>query len=137
MRHLPPRLFLDIPLLRLGGGGVAGGKNLPASSIQVQVRDAHARMGIQQGPLHCFKSRREGPGQRGGPVFSPRLLGTGCSEMRRQAKKQGVCACVCACVYVCVRTCVGKVSGTMGCQGQDVNRWGGLGIYLSRAGGSS
>lgn len=25
--------------------------------------------------------------------------------MRRQAKKQGMCACVCACICVCVRAC--------------------------------
>lgn len=74
VRHLPPRLFLDIPLLRLGGGGVAAGKKLPASSIQVQVRDAHARMGIQQGPLHCSREQTGGAGAEGAQCSLPGCL---------------------------------------------------------------
>ena len=66
------------------------------------------------------ESRGEGLGHRGGPVFSPRLFGTGCSAVRRQAKKQGVCVCVCVCVcvHVCACVCIGKVSGTVGVKGR-------------------
>ena len=89
----------------------------------VQVPDAHARMGIQQGHVHAGQAESREPrggagAQRGPSVFSQAVWNRMfCSEEASQEARR-VCVCVCVCAHVCACVCIGKVSGTVGVKGR-------------------